>query len=164
MREKITVSFFGHRIIDDYLTVEAKLYELLRIIMQRGNREIEFLVGRNGEFDKTVAAIIRGLKKEIGEDGVSLTLVMPYETAEIKNNAEAFESYYDSIEICKAPGKQSYKYAIPFRNQKMIDRSDLVIFYVKNETGGAFEALKYAIKKQKRVINLFGTKIESDID
>lgn len=163
MNDKITVSFFGHRVVDDYMSVEARLYELLRIIMQRRNREVEFLVGRNGEFDKTVASVIRRLKKETCNDNVSLTLVMPYETAEIKNNTEAFESYYDSIEICKAPGRQSYKYAIPFRNQKMIDRSDLVIFYVKNETGGAFEALKYAIKKQKRIINLFGTKIESDI-
>ena len=67
MKEKLTVSLFGHRIIEDYNAVEAKLYELLRILMQKGSREIEFLVGRNGDFDLMAASVIRKLKKETGK-------------------------------------------------------------------------------------------------
>ena len=63
MRDKYTVSLFGHRIIEDYNTVESKLYELLRIIMQRESGELEFLVGRNGDFDLMAASVIRKLKK-----------------------------------------------------------------------------------------------------
>ncbi len=160
MKEKYTVSLFGHRIIEDYNAVEAKLYELLRIVMQKENREIEFLVGRNGDFDLMVASVIRKLKKETGNDNAFLTLVLPYETAELRNNTESFENYYDSIEICEASADQNFKYAIVARNRDMIDRSDMVVVYVKNETGGAYQSLKYAEKNQKRIINLYHTQNE----
>lgn len=161
MTDKLTVSLFGHRIIEDYNAVERKLYELLRIVMQRRNREIEFLIGRNGDFDLMAASLIRKLKKETGNDNVFLILVLPYETAELRNNTESFESYYDSIEINETKGRKSYKYAIPSRNKNMIDRSDMVIFFVKNETGGAYQALKYAEKNQKRIVNLYHTQSEN---
>ena len=159
MRDKYTVSLFGHRTVEDYLTVESKLYELLRIIMKQGNREIEFLVGRNGDFDLMAASVIRKLKKETGNENVFLTLVLPYETAELRNNTEAFESYYDSIEINEAT--RSYKYAIVARNRGMIDRADLVVFYVKNESGGAYQTLKYAEKNEKRIINIYHKQNEN---
>lgn len=158
MKEKYTVSLFGHRIIEDYNTVESKLYELLRIIMQKETREIEFLVGRNGDFDLMAASVIRKLKKETANENAFLTLVLPYETAELRNNTESFESYYDSIEICDS---QNFKYAIVARNRDMIDRSDMVVVYVKNESGGAYQSLKYAEKNQKRIINLYNAQNEN---
>ncbi len=160
MKDKLTVCLFGHRIIEDYITVEAKLYELLRIITQRESREIEFLIGRNGDFDQITASVIRKLKKETGNENLFLTLVLPYETAELRNNTEAFESYYDSIEICEASADCNFKYAIVARNRDMVDRSDMVVVYVKNESGGAYQALKYAEKNQKRIINLYHTQSE----
>lgn len=161
MKEKLTVSLFGHRIIEDYQFVENKLYELLRIVMQKENREIEFLVGRNGDFDLMAASVIRKLKKEMGNENAFLTLVLPYETAELRNNTEAFESYYDSIEICEASADCNFKYAIVARNRDMIDRSDMVVVYVKTESGGAYQALKYAEKNQKRIINLYHAQNEN---
>lgn len=157
MNDKLTVSLFGHRIIEDYNTVESKLYELLRIVMQNGSREMEFLVGRNGDFDLMAASVIRKLKKETGNENAFLTLVLPYETAELRNNTESFESYYDSIEICDS---QNFKFAIVARNRDMIDRSDMVVVYVKNESGGVYQSLKYAEKNQKRIINLYHTQNE----
>ena len=153
MREKYTVSLFGHRIIEDYQAVESKLYELLRIITKQKSGEIEFLVGRNGDFDLMAASVIRKLKKETCNENAFLTLVLPYETAELRNNTESFESYYDSIEICEASVDCNFKYAIVARNRDMIDRSDMVVVYVKNESGGAYQSLKYAEKNQKRIIN-----------
>ena len=67
------------------------------------------------------------------------------------------ESYYDSIEICDS---HNFKYAIVARNHEMIDRSDMVVVYVKNESGGAYQSLKYAEKNQKRIINLYHTPNE----
>lgn len=159
MTEKLTVSLFGHRTIEDAQPVEQKLYELLRIIMS-GNSEVEFLVGRNGEFDLMAASVIRRLKKEIYSENVFLTLVLPYETAELRNNIEAFENYYDSIEICEAGGEKNFKNAFTVRNRDMVDRSDLVVVYVKNNSGGAYRTLKYAEKNEKRIVNLYHTRNE----
>lgn len=161
MREKLTVSLFGHRFIDDSQTVEQKLYELLRIIMSRGDREVEFLVGRNGDFDLMTASVVRRLKKEINAENVFLTLVLPYETAELRNNTEAFENFYDSIEISEASVDKNFKYAITARNRDMIDRSDLVVVYVENQSGGAYQSLKYAEKNDKRIINLYSEQNEN---
>lgn len=161
MNDKLTVSLFGHRIIEDYNAVESKLYELLRIVMQKESGEVEFLVGRNGDFDLMAASVIRKLKKEIGNDNIFLTLVLAYETAELRNNTESFENYYDSIEICEASADCNFKYAIVARNRDMVDRSDMVVAYVKNESGGAYQALKYAEKNQKRIINLYHTQNEN---
>lgn len=158
MREKLTVSFFGHRIIDDSQTVEQKLYELLRIIISRGDREVEFLVGRNGDFDLIATSVIRRLKKEINSENVFLTLVLPYETAELRNNTEAFEDFYDSIEISEASVDKNFKYAITARNRDMIDRSDMVVVYVKNQSGGAYQSLRYAEKNEKKIVNLYYTQ------
>lgn len=161
MKEKLTVSLFGHRIIDDSQTVEQKLYELLRIIMSRGDREVEFLVGRNGDFDLMTASVVRRLKKELNAENVFLTLVLPYETAELRNNTEAFEDFYDSIEICEASADKNFKYAITARNRDMIDRSDMVVVYVKNQSGGAYQSLRYAEKNDKRIINLYNAQNEN---
>lgn len=161
MTDKYTISLFGHRIIEDYQFVENKLYELLRIVMQKESGEVEFLVGRNGDFDLMATSVIRKLKKETGNDNAFLTLVLPYATAELRNNNESFESYYDSIEICEASANCNFKYAIVARNHEMIDRSDMVVVYVKNESGGAYQALKYAEKNQKRIINLYHTQNEN---
>lgn len=161
MKEKLTVSLFGHRFIDDSQTVEQKLYELLRIIISRGDREVEFLVGRNGDFDLVAASVVRRLKKELNVENVFLTLVLPYETAELRNNAEAFENYYDSIEISEASADKNFKYAITARNRDMIDRSDTVVVYVKNQSGGAYQSLRYAEKNEKQIVNLYYTHNEN---
>lgn len=161
MTDKQTVSFFGHRIIEDYQAVESKLYELIRILIANSHNEIEFLIGRNGDFDQMAASVIRRLKKESDCVNASLTLILPYETAELRKNAEAFENYYDSIEICEASALCNPKYAIVARNRDMVDRSDMVVVYVKNKTGGAYQSLKYAEKNQKRIINLYHTQNEN---
>ena len=43
----------------------------------------------------------------------------------------------------------------------MIDRADLVVVYVKNESGGAYQALKYAEKNEKRIINIYHKQNEN---
>ena len=154
MRDKYTVSLFGHRTIENYLTVESKLYELLRIVMQKNNRELEFLVGRNGEFDQLVSSSVRIAKREIRDDNSSLMLVLPYPTAEYLSNQESFEAYYDAIELCEESNKTHFKGAIQKRNQCMIDRADLVVVYVNHLSGGAYQAMRYAKRKGKRILNL----------
>lgn len=161
MTEKLTVSLFGHRFIYDSQTVEQKLYELFRIMMSRGDRAIEFLVGRNGDFDLMTASVVRRLKKELNVENVFLTLVLPYETAELRNNTETFENFYDSIEINEASADKNFKYAITARNRDMIDRSDMVVVYVKNQSGGAYQSLRYAEKNDKRIINLYNAQNEN---
>lgn len=148
-----TVSFFGHRIIENPIEVEKRLYEIIREII-RNNEYIEFLVGREGDFDLLVSAVIKNAIKKLDYGNTSLVLVLPYLKAEYKNNVENFERYYDEIEICEKSQSAHFKSAISLRNKEMIDRSALVVCYVERNSGGAYDAYKYAQSKRKTILNL----------
>ena len=153
MLDTFTVSFFGHRYIDNYFTVEKKLEELIRGLLESKNY-VEFLVGRDGEFDQIVASTVKVVKRSIGDDNSALVWVMAYPKAEYSNNEESFDDYYDEIEICEASSHCHFKSAIQVRNRNMVDRSDLVVCSVERDSGGAYSTLQYARKQEKQVINL----------
>ena len=91
-----TVSFFGHRIIEEPLLIEKRLEILIRKLL-REKEYIEFLAGRDGEFDQLVSSVIRRCKREYQSDNNAHVLVLPYSTAEFRNNEDSFWEYYDEI-------------------------------------------------------------------
>lgn len=153
MLKTYTVSFFGHREIDNLPVVEQRLEAIIRKLL-REQEYIEFLVGRNGEFDQIAASTLRRLKKNFRDDNSSLTLILPYMTAEVRDNVESFENYYDSIEVSGAASGAHFKSAMQARNREMVDRSDLVVFCVERKSGGAYQTMRYAQKEQKNIVNL----------
>lgn len=148
-----TVSFFGHREVEDFSVIEQRVETLVRKLLQE-KEYVEFLVGRNGEFDQIAASTILRLKHLIGGDNSALVLILPYMTAEFANNQASFESYYDEIELSEAAAGKHFKAAIQARNREMIDRSDLVICYSTYKSGGAYRSIQYAKKQDKKIINV----------
>lgn len=65
-----TVSFFGHREIADYIHVLHKAEHLVRQLLE-SYTHVEFLVGRNGDFDEIATAAVRGVRQRMGEERVS---------------------------------------------------------------------------------------------
>ena len=153
MIDVFTVSFFGHRHIDNYFAVEKKLEELVRKLLTSKNY-VEFLIGRDREFDQIVASTVKAVKRSIGDNNSALVWVMAYPKAEYSNNVESFDDYYDEIEVCEASSQCHFKSAIQVRNRNMVDRSDLVVCFIERDSGGAYSTLQYAIKQEKQVINL----------
>ena len=147
-----SVSFFGHRQLNDPFTVERNLETLIRELLNT-KQYVEFLVGRDGEFDQLVASTIRRCKRAIRDDNSALVLVLPYETAEYRNNVQSFQDYYDEIEICAESAAKHFKSAHQTRNRSMVDRSHLVVFCVDHESGGAYATMRYAEKKGVQTIN-----------
>ena len=148
-----TVSFFGHRVIEDPLRIEQNLESLIgRLITE--HEYVEFLVGRDGEFDQLVSSVIRRCKRTVRDDNSALVWVLPYPTAEFRDNEESFREYYDEIEICGSAADGYFKGAHQIRNREMVDRSDLVVFCVQRENGGAWQTMKYARKQGVPSINL----------
>ena len=148
-----TVSFFGHRMIDDMLEIENRLEQLIRTLLWE-HEYVEFLVGRDGEFDQIVSSTIRRCKREYRSDNSSHIWVLPYLTAEFRDNEESFRDYYDEIEVCEAAARSHYKNAHQTRNRAMVDRSDLVVFCIQHASGGAWQTMKYTKKQGKPCINL----------
>ena len=151
--EVFTVSFLGHRMIDNALEIENRLELLIRTLL-REHEYIEFLVGRDGEFDQLVSSTIRRCKRECRSNNSAHIWVLPYLTAEYRDNEESFRDYYDEIEVCEAAAEGHYKNAHQTRNRAMVDRSDLVVFCIQHASGGAWQTMKYAKKQGKNYINL----------
>ena len=148
-----TVSFFGHRMIDDTLEIVNRLERCIQTLL-REHEYVEFLVGRDGEFDQLVSSAIRRCKREYRSDNSAHIWVLPYLTAEFRDNEESFRDYYDEIEICEAAAGCHYKNAHQTRNRAMADKSDLVVFCIQHESGGAWQTMKYAKKQGIPCINL----------
>ena len=151
--ETYTVSFFGHRHIDNPFPIERALEELICSLLQ-SKEYVEFLVGRDGDFDQLVSSTIRRCKRSIRDDNSAHVWVLPYVTAEFRDNEEAYREYYDEIEICSGSAAAHYKSAYQTRNREMADRSNLVVFCIQHESGGAWQTMKYAQKQGIPYINI----------
>ena len=148
-----TVSFFGHRVIEDPLRIEQRLEMLIRKLLKE-KEYVEFLVGRDGEFDQIVSSIIRHCKRTFRGDNSTHVWVLPYPTADFRDNEDAYREYYDEIEICEASAGGHFKGAYSTRNREMVNRSNLIVFCVQHESGGAWQIMKYAKKQRKTCINI----------
>ena len=153
MLDIYTVAFFGHRYIDNPPRVEELLEEQIRKLIDE-NEYVEFLVGRNGDFDRCVSSAVLRVRKNYRDDNSSLVLVLPYLTAEYLNNEQYFHDYYTDVEISYEASKAHPKSAIQIRNREMVDRADLVVCYIEENAGGAWKTYQYAITKGKDIIKL----------
>ena len=154
MLDIFTVAFFGHREIDNPFKIEDRLEEEIRRLLSE-HEYVDFLVGRDGEFDQFASSAVLRVRKQYRDDNSSLILVLPYERAEYLNNEDSFHDYYSDVEISYAASKAHPKAAIQIRNREMVERADLVICAIEKETGGAWQTVQYAMKQEKPVINLF---------
>ena len=151
--EIFTVAFFGHRYIDNPFRIEERLEEhIYRLLAEK--EYVDFLVGRDGEFDQFASSAVLRVRKRYRDDNSSLILVLPYARAEYLNNEESYHDYYSDVEISYEASKAHPKAAIQIRNREMVDRADLILCCIEREQGGAWQTIQYAIKQGKTVINL----------
>ena len=151
--EPYTVSFFGHRRIEGAVQLEEALEQIVSRLL-REKEFVEFLVGRDGAFDLLAASVVKRCGRKFGGHNSALIWVLPYPTAELRDNEDAFSRYYDEIDVCEAAAMGHYKAAFQIRNRSMVDRSGLVVFYVSRKSGGAYQTMAYAERTGVPLINL----------
>lgn len=115
---------------------------------------VDFLIGKDEDFDQIVSSDVKRMQRVIRDDNSSLTWVLPYPTAELENNYEDYENYYDNIEICEESCKAHFKGTMQMRNKIMVDRADLVVCFIDHFSGGAYQTIKYAEEQNKKIINI----------
>lgn len=147
-----TVSFFGHRYIEQGALIEERLDAILRDLITQKDY-VEFLIGRDGEFDLLASSAIRRAIRKYSFGNARLVLVLPYMRADYRDNEKSYLDYYDEVEICEEAAKAHYKSAIQVRNRSMVDRSDLVVCCIQHKSGGAYKTVQYAEKRGKKMVN-----------
>ena len=136
-------SFCGHR---DALLEEKDIEKLDRILETLAEEGVnEFLLGEYGNFDRAAAAAVKKLK--VAYPHIRSVLVIPYLDGNY-DTAPYDTTVYPPLE--RAPKR----FAITYRNRWMVERSDVIISYVRRDWGGAASTLSYAKSKKKRIIPL----------
>lgn len=148
-----TVSFFGHRYIDKIRIIEDRLDELIRSLLTE-HEYVEFLVGKDGDFDQIVSSAVKRAKRNYRDDNSALVWCLSYPTAALNLNMQSYRAYYDEINVYNPDENIHPKAAHQARNRDMVDRSDLVVFYVEHEHGGVWQTMSYAVNQEKEIINL----------
>ena len=140
---------FGHRGL--YANIESELEEVLDKIIQK-NDDVVFLTGGMGETDGKFSSCVRRLKRKYPH--IRLLLIMPYLTNELNTYKDYYISSFDDIIIPEELMGTYYKSAIGKRNRWMVDHSEIVIDCTYRDYGGAYTAIKYALRKNKKVISI----------
>lgn len=151
------MSLFGHRMLRNPAAMESALEEtVLRLL--REHEFVEFLIGRNGDFDLLAASVIRRCRRSAGGENSAMILVLPYETAEYKHDLPALLGYYDEVRICEEAASGHFRAAMAARNRAMVDQSDLLVCCVERQSGGACRAMAYARTRGVECVNLASDK------
>ncbi len=146
-----TVSFFGHRIVENVSEVEKKLTDTVSRIIET-NDYVKFLFGNDGEFDWLVSSVISRVTYR--HHNSYTVLVLPYMRAGYRNHKENYLLFYNEIEICRESSSAHFKSAFQIRNKSMVDRSDLVVCCIQHRSGGAYKTVQYAEKQHRKIINI----------
>ena len=139
------VTFCGHS--QFFCTTEYKNKLISILEKEIGDSFTELYLGGYGGFDSFCYACC----KEYQQDHPLVRLV--YVTPYLKIDP-IYEKNYDSV-IYPALEDKPKRYAIGYRNKYMVEKADLVIAYINHDWGGAYETYKYAMRKNKRIINLY---------
>lgn len=142
----MTCTFFGHR--DAPSKIEGTIRETIERLILEG--VTCFYVGNNGNFDSMVHRQLKQLREKYPHIRYYVVLAyMPTEQSEFDVTDYSETIYPEGLESVPP------RFAISKRNRWMVEKSDIVVTYVKYSTGGAAQAKKLAERKGKRVINLF---------
>ena len=115
-----------------------------------GIGKVTFYVGNHGQFD----GMVRGIMKELISEGkdVDYSVVLAYIPGQ-KYEFDLPDQYADTI---YPDGLENvpYKFAICRRNEWMLKRSEILVTYVRHNSGGVFKFKEKALKLNKTVIEL----------
>lgn len=140
---------FGHREL--YQNIDKELKSALINLIENDGVTV-LMTGGNGQLDRKFLSIVRELKNTFKQ--IKLFLVKPYFSGELNTNKDYYEIMYDDVIIPDELAGCHYKSAITKRSRWMIDKCDFVIDCTYRDFGGAVDAIKYAKRKNKTVIEI----------
>lgn len=138
-------TFFGHRDCPEGVRPQVKR-TVEDLILHHGVDT--FYVGDKGRFDAVVRGVLRELEREYSH--IRYAVVLSSLPKGQEDNSDTMLP--EGIE-CIHP-----RYAIDWRNDWMLKRSDFIVCYVTHNWGGAAKFATKAQKAGKTVINLGTTK------
>ena len=144
------ITFFGHSNYVKNPKHEEIILDHLESVV--GDRAVDFYLGGYGNFDSFALSCAK--KFQQSHPNAKIYFVTPYITESYeKNRLKNCSLLYDGI-IYPPLENAPPKYAISHRNKWMVDKADLVIFFVTRSYGGAYRAIAHARATAKNLLEL----------
>ena len=153
-----TCAFIGHRKIEEKGELKQEIAEIVTALIEKEKVDT-FLFGSKSEFNDLCYEVVTELKnkyphiRRIEVRASNEYLPRIYLDITLK--------YYEETVFPESVGGAGYRSYIK-RNQAMIDMCDILVTYFDKDfqlpagkTSGTRKAVEYALKKNKRIINLF---------
>ena len=172
MEKHKTCSFFGHRKIDINNELKQKLKDFIENLIVNCNTQ-RFLFGSKSNFNDLCHEVVSELKEQY-PNIKRICYTCKNEAYTLESERQKREKIYSSIlkqEVHLLGFEEDFTHKTKYeagrasyieRNQAMINDSDFCIFYYNEAyvpptktNSGTKLAYEYAIRKKKKVINLF---------
>ena len=137
-------TFFGHRDCPD--AVKPKLRQVLIDLIENHNVDM-FYVGHQGRFDAIVRGVLRDLQHEYSQ--INYAAVLAY----MPDKQTEYDDYSDTM-LPEGIESVHPRYAISWRNNWMLKRSDYVVTYITHSYGGAAQFEEKARRTGKHMISI----------
>lgn len=147
-------SIFGHKRILVTAQLEKDLYQLFEWLILEKDINI-FYFGGFSDFDDLCYKVVTELKTKYP----FIKRVYVFEDYKFINRPQKRPQWfhaedYEALEYFETV-YTGFTKRIYFRNCEIIDRSDVVVFYVNHtENSGAYKAIQYATRKKKLIFNV----------
>ena len=167
-----TCSVFGHRKIEASNALKQSVKECIEGLIVKHN-VLSFLFGSKSNFDDLCHSVVSELRKKY-PNVKRICYTCKSEGCTLETEREKCEKAYSRFlnrEIHLLGFEEEFEHKTKYdagrasyieRNQAMIDDSDFCIFYYNenyvpstNTNSGTKIAYEYAVRKKKKVINLF---------
>ena len=144
-------AFFGHRYTFITPELEEKITANVRKLIAQGIDE--FWCCEQGTFDWICRSIVLHLKQQY--KFISICGVCAYNPNKYPLiRQESMDKMYDYLIYNDKIANGHPRFAIVRRNRYIAENADVIICYIEEEKGGAYNAVKYAEKCGAKIINL----------
>ncbi len=148
-----TCSCFGHSKVDITDELIARVRMEIDKAVADGVRI--FLFGGRSDFDDLCYYLVTEKKNAEPRLDIKRVFCFPLDKQLRKPPRWFIRKEYEALE-CPTKDFDYWYTAIYYRNVAMIDKSDLILFWVEErENSGAYKTYRYAVKKHKRIVNTF---------
>lgn len=141
----MTCCFFGHHDCTD--AVKPLIRQKIMEIYEKYPDTV-FCVGNQGRFDALVLSVFKDMLREGMEPDFCVVLAYHPNKSSVPDVTPEYTLYTEGIE------RVPRRFAISWRNKWMVQKSDMVICYIRHRHGGAAKFVEMAEKKNLRIIFL----------
>lgn len=144
-------AFSGHRVLKSDFDNQL-LYRVTENLIRTGTEE--FLCGMARGFDLAAAQCVLELKKNYDIKLVACIPCLTQSESFSKKDREIYEKVIENCDEKVILSENYYRGCMQVRNRYLVENCDVLVCYLREESGGTFYTVKYAEELEKHLVKL----------